>query len=274
MRSRQLLGREHTSIGVVEVRGEGPAAIALSMGGAPKIYPHTDPNEDAALLAAGSGGTLLAVADGHRGFEASELAVESLLRTHAERWISEVAFDPARWAHEALDALFRANEAIRARAASGGRRLSRTTLALALLRPLQELVLYASIGDSHVFHVTQEGALDLAAESSPHGEPFFLGHDAEDFDSLREKCLIGIETLGAARAVVLATDGLSERGVGVDEPEVVVGEAVEQASRKSRDERAQALAGAVVESALEAHRRNPSGDNVAAAVAWLGDTAG
>ncbi|MDX1648907.1 MAG: hypothetical protein R3263_03550, partial [Myxococcota bacterium] len=69
MRSAILRGRDHHHLGAVDVVSEGPAAAAISMGGAPKSYAHTDPNEDAAAFALGASGRLVAVADGHRGFE-------------------------------------------------------------------------------------------------------------------------------------------------------------------------------------------------------------
>ncbi len=75
---------------------------------------------------------------------------------------------------------------------------------------------------------------------------------------------------GAARALALATDGLSELEVGVEDPEAAVAAAVGRAAGAPPELRALEAARGIVESALEAHRRNPSGDNVAAAVLWLG----
>ena len=56
MRSAILCGREHARLGAIDLIAEGPVAIAISLGGASKVYPHTDPNEDAALFAVADGG--------------------------------------------------------------------------------------------------------------------------------------------------------------------------------------------------------------------------
>jgi hypothetical protein len=68
---------------------------------------------------------------------------------------------------------------------------------------------------------------------------------------------------------VLATDGLSERGIGVDEPERAVREAVEEAALAPPARRPLAAARALLERACGAHRRRVSGDNAACAVVWL-----
>jgi hypothetical protein len=49
MRTGLLLGREHQLLGGVAAIAEGSCAIALSLGGAKKVYEHRDPNEDAAI---------------------------------------------------------------------------------------------------------------------------------------------------------------------------------------------------------------------------------
>ena len=48
MRHGLLLGRDHTEIGAIAAESEGALAVALSRGGARKLYSHHDPNEDAA----------------------------------------------------------------------------------------------------------------------------------------------------------------------------------------------------------------------------------
>ncbi len=52
--------------------------IALSAGRFPKKEPAFEPNEDAVMAAAGPGGSLLAVADGHFGATAAAAAIASL----------------------------------------------------------------------------------------------------------------------------------------------------------------------------------------------------
>ena len=269
-----LLGREHHGLGEIVVCTEEPAALAISLGGAPKVYAHTDPNEDAALLVQGGGGRLLAVADGHGGAEAAEIAIARLAE-QGERW-TQADWRCADWNAEAIALLTLANGAIREASARGGRRLCRTTLAFALVRPADGTIRFASIGDSHIFHVTPEGALDLArahphdAGRPPEGGTFFLGFTDETPDSMAGKCHVSDEPLPRTRALVLATDGLSERGVGVDEPEDVVTAAV-AATADAADGRGAHLAHAVATAATDAHRRRRSGDNVAVAALWLED---
>ncbi len=83
------------------------------------------------------------------------------------------------------------------------------------------------------------------------------------------KVRIGNERLSGSEALVLATDGLSERGIGVDEPEEAVEHAVQAAALEPEAGRAEMLARKVVETALSSHQKRRSGDNIAAAVAWL-----
>jgi serine/threonine protein phosphatase PrpC len=268
-----LRGREIQELAAIELRVEGDAAIALSIGGAPKIYAHTDPNEDGALVVTGAGGLLVAVADGHGGYEASEIALEHLAAI-AETWTA-AEWRCSDWREQAIAVFALANAAIRDHITRGGRRLSRTTLAFGLVRPADGWIRFASIGDSHVFHDAPGGVLDLAHAQSHDpihghdGNTYFLGWVDETQASLASKCHVGEEPLVHTRALVLVTDGLSERGVGVDEPEEAVAEAVHAAAAQPAPERAGALARGVVEAALAAHKKRRSGDNVAAAAVWL-----
>jgi serine/threonine protein phosphatase PrpC len=260
-------------LGSVAAEAEGPAALALSRGGAAKAYAYTDPNEDAALFATGPGGTLLAVADGHDGFAASELALDHLLHQPAAQWTAAGALDPASWERHALAALLDANEAIRREVADSPTPRSCTTLCLAVVRPAQGHLLYATMGDSHLFAARRDGVLDLGARSDPHTRrrlgSYFLGWGGETGDSLRGKCGIGVETLAGCRAVLLATDGLSERHVGVADPAATVASCVADAARAAPELRALEAARGLVDAALAAHARRGAGDNVASSVAWL-----
>lgn len=277
MTSELLRGREHHALAAIETRASGDAAIALSLGGAPKVYAHTDPNEDVALFVSGERGVVVAVADGHGGVDAAEIAIAEVAAA-AAGWTTEPA-GVADWRSEALALLVRANAAIRAQATQGGRRLSRTTLAFALVRRGESSIRFACMGDSHVFHATPEGVLDLARDrahaAGGRGDgAAFLGFADETSDSLAGKAVIDDEPLPRTRALVLVTDGLSERGVGVDEPEEAVNEAVVAAGTTPDAAPAEALARGVVERALAAHRRRRSGDNVAVAAVWLDDGGG
>ncbi len=266
MKTALLRGREHDRVGEIHTVAEGPAAIAISRGGRSKRYPHTDPNEDAALFAWGEGGTLVAVADGHRGFEAAETALEHLLASPAPQWIEPGGVRTGSWERQVLAALCDANERVLSEARTP-ERPARTTLVLALVPRDQQIVLWASIGDSHVFRASESGAEELGAAAE--GETAFLGHRSETPESLQAKCRCGAAPLGGARAVVLATDGLSEREVGVDDPAAAVHDASASAGSVAPALRARELVRGVVETALEAQRKNWSGDNVAVAAVWL-----
>jgi serine/threonine protein phosphatase PrpC len=262
-----LRGRDQTALAQVAALGEGEAAVALSRGGAPKRYRHREPNEDCAGFRRGPGGVLLAVADAHEGCAASELALDALLLACGEDWTAEAA--PALpWPELAGRAAAAAHRAVLARAAGGGEAGSRSTLAFALARPAQGLLAWASLGDSHVFLAGAQGAEELGPGRDD--ATWFIGAPQRTPEEIAARLRSGSRALGAARALVLATDGLSERGIGVAEPAAAVAAAAARAARAAPDLRALEAARALVELALESHQKHRAGDNVAAAVAWLG----
>jgi serine/threonine protein phosphatase PrpC len=263
VRTGLLRGSEHTDLGAVAALAEGSCAIALSRGGYAKGYRHRDANEDAVAFALGPAGALLAVADGHGGHEAAELALELLCAGFGEAWTGAGALAP--WAHSAGEALASLHGAIVERGlGESGNPEARSTLALALARPRDDLLAFASVGDSHVFVAEAARAFDLAAARG--GEPVYLGSPALDPGELVARALIGAGPLAGARALALATDGLSERGIGVPAPEHAVLDSLARARRADAGLRPLETARCLVECALAAHRRNRSGDNVAAAV--------
>jgi len=78
-RSVLLLGSDHTELGEVEISVLSPnTAIGISRGRFPKGYAHVDPNEDAVFAATDGTTTVLAVADGHHGFDAAKAAITAL----------------------------------------------------------------------------------------------------------------------------------------------------------------------------------------------------
>jgi serine/threonine protein phosphatase PrpC len=260
-------------LGEIAAEAEGCAALAISRGGAPKAYAHTDANEDAALFAMGPGGTLLAVADAHDGFAASELALDHLLHQPAEQWTAAQEFSPASWERHVLAALLDANAAIRREVEDSPTPGSCTTLSLALVRPAEAHLLFATLGDSHLFAARRDGVADLGARATAQARrrfgSFFLGFGDETEASLRDKCVLGAVPLEGCRAVLLVTDGLSERHLGVDDVDAAVTGCLAQAARSKPELRALDAARGLVELALAAHARHGAGDNVASAVAWL-----
>lgn len=268
MRSALLRGREHLEIGAIDAVAEGPVAIAISMGGAEKTYAHTDPNEDSVFFAIGAAGILVAAADGHRGFEASEVLLEHLLAHPGPQWIEPGGVTPSSWARHALAAICDANGEILQERLQTETGESRTTLSLALVLPESSSLLYASMGDSHLFRVRSAGAVDLA-EGDTTGLDCFLGHGQETPESLADKCRIGVEPLEDTIALVIVSDGLSEHKIGVVDPGAVVRESVENARKAAPGLRPLEASRSIIEAALAAHRKNASGDNVCAAVVWL-----
>ncbi len=265
MRSGVLRGREHTKLGAVAALAEGRCAIALSRGGFAKGYRYRDANEDAAAFALGPAGALVAVADGHGGCEAAELALTKLFEGFGEAWTGPGAL-ASRWAQTAGDAIAEIHAEIVERGTTGGNPEARTTLALALARPGEDLLAFAAVGDSHVFVADAATAFDLVAAE---GTPTYLGSPSLEPGDLRARAVIDARPLADARAVALATDGLSEHGIGVAAPELAVIEALARAERSRPDVWPLETARSLVECALASHRRNRSGDNVAAAVLIL-----
>src|SRR5262245_41697182 len=137
MRAIALLGRDWPELGplgLAELPDGG--ALALSRGLHPKAYPHTDPNEDAALLVRTDAGVLLAVADGFNGSEVSELAIAQV-RARAAELVQATG--------EAFRAeVVRLADAVRAGVPRASR--SRSCLVLAALRG--DRIELASLGDS------------------------------------------------------------------------------------------------------------------------------
>ena len=266
MRSGLLRGREHTKIGAVAALAEGRCAIALSRGGWAKGYAHRDPNEDATAFAFGADGMLLAVADGHGGHEAAELAVTALLTRFAEAWTHASPVGPA-WLAQAREALQILHTELVGSGSRGGNPDARTTLALALARPGEDLLLFASVGDSHVFATGAAGAADLVHPGE--ARPAYLGSPSLAPEELAARAVIGSALLSGTQALALATDGLSEHGIGVPAPDAAVLEVLARAGRASPDLRPLEAARGIVDCALSAHRRQRAGDNIATAVLVL-----
>lgn len=267
MKLALLRGREHLELGAIDLVAEGCAAVAITLGGAAKRYSHVDPNEDAALLALGPAGTLVAVADGHHGFEAAEVALEYLATHPAPHWTEPGTVRADTWRRQAAAVLEDVNRAIRAEheGLEGG---SCTTLAFALVLPHDGALLYASIGDSHLFRVGEDGAVrDLAARGD--AKPCFLGQAEGGAAELAARAAIGSAPLAGTRALVLATDGLSERGIGVEDPPLAVRETIEAAAAAPPERRPLEAARSLLERACAAQRRHASGDNAACAVVWI-----
>ena len=259
-----LRGSGSQIIGGVSVVSEASAAISLSQGGFKKRYSHTDPNEDAAAFAIGEAGVLLAVADGHNGCNAAESAIDELMLRAGAILTCDRNTSDEWWKNKFMETIGAIQTTL---VAQGVRGHSRTTLALALVLPGEDLLAFASVGDSHVFRVCPNEVVDLGTHSE--GLRCFLGNPADDLGSLAKNSVVGVEALANTKAIILATDGISEPGIGVDVPEFTISECAAGADRSAPDLRPLRLARNVAEAALAAHQRHRAGDNIAAAVTCL-----
>jgi len=271
MRSALLHGPDHGRIGAVAAVAEGRAAITLCRGGAAKTYSHTDPNEDAVLFALGPGGALVAVADGHHGASGSAAVLEYLEREIAEAWTAEScdAITIDTWSELALDIFAACNHAVLERAGREGLSPAPTTLSWALYRQREGLLAHASIGDSHVFRCGPERVEDLGWATLGRRRAYYLGYEAGNRESRGDYCVVGCEAAADTRAVVLATDGLSETGIGVSDPAAAVADALAQSIPIPSERRPLEACKHLTQTALTAHRTQAAGDNIACAVLLL-----
>lgn len=272
MQTAFLRGRDHQQIGRLELDGVGPAAIALSRGGASKTYSHTDPNEDCVAFALGDGGQLIIAADGHHGELGSEAAVETLLNEVGGPWTaaSAPATTDEQWRQQAIDALMASNRAILEVAGRNQLPPAPTTFVVALLRPADDLLLHFSVGDSHIFAVDPDYATDLGGRDPEWKFTPFLGYEEARPELLEQYANIGTRGLADLSAVVLATDGLSEPGIGVVDPARSVLATVSRAALDTpADRRAVDVCRGVTEVAMRSHREQKAGDNMGCAVVWI-----
>lgn len=276
MRSARLLGHQHQTLGSVAAIGEGPAAICLSRGGAAKTYAHTDPNEDAACFAVGAGGTLVAVADGHFGARGAERAVDWLLDGPAADWTAETppASSAAAWHERLADALQQIHRALVEQDRSLGLDPAPTTLSLAVARPLENLVLHASVGDSPLFLATTQHARDVGWTAKGVSGPAFLGERYEGGALQDWQWVISSEPSTGLDVILVASDGLCEQGIGVSDPASAATAATAHGAGIAPERRPLETSKHLIETALQAHRDNRAGDNIAAAVAWIEATPG
>jgi serine/threonine protein phosphatase PrpC len=264
----RLHGDDHRELGEIATISQGSAAIVLSRGGAPKQYAYREPNEDAVGYALSEWGTVAVIADGHGGCEAANVCIDRVLDTHAARWLAAapIALE-SRFASEAIEVVFDTNTAIVQASIGAEADGSRTTLAAVLIRPRDGWMAVLSVGDSHVFRSDAEATWEIAAAK---GERVgYLGEPAHTPERLAAMVRVELMPTAAVRAVVLATDGLSEKGIGVADPAATVAQALHEAALAAPDLRAHAAAQRIVDRAMESHRSWRSGDNVACSVVWV-----
>jgi serine/threonine protein phosphatase PrpC len=266
VRSALLRGRDCHQLGAIETIAEGAAAIALSRGGAAKVYDYIDPNEDCCLFALGDGGVLVALADGHNGEYGARRLIEAIEAELAPAACASEppAGDSAGWGDFLYAGVHAAAREIELYAGAHNLELAPTTLSLAVMRPLEGSWAWCCVGDSHAFRVDAEAATDRGARADPSRRQYFLGKPEETWH--RDATSLGCEQLGDSLAIVLATDGLSEDGIGLDDPAAAVLEVVKAAGEIEPGRRSQWSARELAERANASHRKRRSGDNIATAV--------
>jgi serine/threonine protein phosphatase PrpC len=248
-----LWGRQHVDYGRVESVALSPeVGIALTRGLRPKTYRWVDPNEDVAAAVVGERATLLAVADGHNGVLAPEVAITTVL--------DELGDDPPPEPDDAeIVGLFhRAGLAVLAATRDVDdpqRRDSRTTLSLALVSGRR--LCWAAMGDSSVLVAEAGQGVELTqADNAYLGSPMAFRR----IDRLLQR---GRGTLGARAWVALTTDGFANFSPGPS--------AAAAAGEILGDPKDGATAACeLIDYAFE----GGAGDNIAVAVAGPGDGGG
>lgn len=189
-----LYGSDHTGYGEIATRAvSNHAAIAISIGKYPKGYPALDPNEDGVLAASDGASTLLALVDGHNGFDAAAATLDTI-RQDLPKVFGSATADPATALLTLVEAASRAvSGAIDA--APPDRKSSRTTLALALVTA--DRATMVGLGDSGMTVIRRRRVQQVRSA------PFFLGPDTEV-----AKATVSNIRLGSGDVVLLGSDGL------------------------------------------------------------------
>jgi len=196
VRAAALWGPDHETLGEVEVREvTASLAMALSRGKFPKGYPHVDLNEDGALAATNGAAAVLAVADGHNGFDAARAALSATA--------DQIPYLLSREPRAAVPALRQcvaaAAEAVAVatEGLEGERADSGTALTVALLRPGGLTV--AGLGDCVAVIIRKSRVRRVG------GDALFLGPD-----TLPSHVRMGRARLHPGDTVLVATDGLCD----------------------------------------------------------------
>jgi serine/threonine protein phosphatase PrpC len=143
-----LYGRDHPELGELGSAGcPAGGGIALSRGSRPKTYPHVEPNEDGTLYFCNAAGELAAVADGHNGAYASEIALDEV-RKWAPRLIESQA-----------DAFAAEIEALVDRLETRVAEVAPARTCLLLVAARGRLCHWANFGDSSLFRAAERDQL-------------------------------------------------------------------------------------------------------------------
>ncbi len=187
-----LLGSDHTELESVAIRELPPTlAIGISRGRFPKGYPHLDPNEDAVYAATDETLTILAVADGHHGFDAARAAIQRIADTVPD----SLHLDPAALTRHLAEAAIEAVADTIPNLASP-RDTSRTSLTICVID--DTALATTTIGDTACYIATKRRLSRIGKESD------FLGPQTDP----RSIAVDTAPTPPRATTVVVASDGL------------------------------------------------------------------
>jgi serine/threonine protein phosphatase PrpC len=239
-----LWGDEHPELGDIAVTGLGAhTALGLSAGRFPKSYWHLDPNEDGVVAVGDAGTRVLAVGDGHNGFDAAAAGLMGV----AYEALQLLAAPPVTGAEVTARALARARRSV-ADALQGlvePRGRSRTALSIAVIDA--GVVHAATHGDSSVVRVRRGKAKLLTAPSD------FLGPRTPTPEIASARARDG-------DVIVVVSDGVSDF-LGSHWPETLA-KVVAAAS--------DAQAG--VQQIIQLAHAGGAGDHIAVALSQVGDT--
>lgn len=234
LHSALLLGSDHTDLeesAIVEITAD--VAIGISRGRFPKGYPHVDPNEDAVFASTDGITTVLAVADGHRGFDAAHAAITAIA-AHAA---STVTFAPKIIVRQLVEVAIDAAVADLS-AHPSPRDASGTSLTICAIDASS--LAAATLGDTSCHVATKRRSKRIGGDTpflSPVSDPTTID--------------IAEKPLGAATAVIVTSDGFTDFAANV-------GASLRTAATKS--------APRGVEHLVAAAFTGGAGDNIAVAV--------
>lgn len=188
-RSVLLLGQDHSELGGIGIEEVTPRiSIAISRGRFPKPYAYVDPNEDAVFALTDGTTTVLAVADGHNGFDAARIAIHAV-----ELVAPDVLAAPAQKATALLAeaAVTSVNDSL-----PPTRVDSRTALTVVVIS--NGALAAATFGDTVCFVVTRRDIERVGRTAA------FIGQDTITPNFEIETCAVE-----AQATTILASDGLT-----------------------------------------------------------------
>ena len=199
LRTGLLLGEDHANLEDVAIGEITPnLAIGISRGRFPKGYPHLDSNEDAVFATVKGGTTILAVADGHQGFDAARVAIVAIANTNSPGNNEGLQSAVHRLATAALAAVATAIPNL-----PPPRDMSRTALTIVALR--DGSMATTTLGDTACFVVTERRVTRI-------GSPISFLDPKTDPATIRTHTA----SLPSKGSVVVASDGLIDYVINLE----------------------------------------------------------